>query len=204
MNARDVPRFKHARGLQGAQVSAQVDRIACFKSISISEWASVPPRLTNRKCISSRINHSYPACLLFIVASLQHILTIVENHSSPKKKTCHNLESFFFQAFTTFYWRDRAKQAPWTKIEREQLEWHTHTHTETHTHLPVIGLNKHHEQKLKEITWNDTHTHTPRHTHTYHQHIDCDLYTNMTSYLPQVYRQSIIIDKPTLLSIVGW
>jgi integrase len=26
------------------------------------------------------------------------------------------------------------KQAPWTQLEREQLEWHTHTHTPRHTH----------------------------------------------------------------------
>ena len=51
-------------------------------------------------------------------------------------------------------------------------------------------------------------------THTYHlhtifivtdthQHIDRGLYTYMTSYLPQAYRLSILIDKQVLLSIVG-
>jgi hypothetical protein len=61
-----------------------------------------------------------------------------------------------------------------------------------------------------------THTHTPTHTHTYHcvidtlvivtdthKHIDRVLCTYMTSYLPQVYRLSILIDKETLF-INSW
>ncbi len=75
-----------------------------------------------------------------------------------------------------------AKQAPWTQLEREQLEWHTHTHTHTrtYTHLPLC-----HGHTLLIVT--DT-----------HQHIDRGLYTYMTSYLAQPYRLSILIDKPTL------
>jgi hypothetical protein len=61
-----------------------------------------------------------------------------------------------------------------------------------------------------------THTHTPTHTHTYHcvidtlvivtdthKHIDCVLCTYMTSYLPQDYRLSILIDKQVLF-INSW
>ena len=61
-----------------------------------------------------------------------------------------------------------------------------------------------------------THTHTPTHTHTYHcvidtlvivtdthKHIDRVLCTYMTSYLPQAYRLSILIDKQALF-INSW
>jgi hypothetical protein len=61
-----------------------------------------------------------------------------------------------------------------------------------------------------------THTHTPTHTHTYHydidtlvivtdthKHIDRVLCTYMTSYLPQSYRLSILIDKQALF-INSW
>ena len=61
-----------------------------------------------------------------------------------------------------------------------------------------------------------THTHTPTHTHTYHcvidtlvivtdthKHIHRVLCTDMTSYLPQVYRLSILIDKQALF-INSW
>jgi hypothetical protein len=61
-----------------------------------------------------------------------------------------------------------------------------------------------------------THTHTPTHTHTYHcvmdtlvivtdthKHIDRVLCTYMTSYLPQAYRLSILIDKRALF-INSW
>jgi hypothetical protein len=77
-----------------------------------------------------------------------------------------------------------AKQATWAQLETDQEEWHTHTHTHrdmSHWHTLVI------------VT--DT-----------HQHIDRDVYTDMTSYLAQVYRLSINCchDKTTLLSIVDW
>jgi hypothetical protein len=52
--------------------------------------------------------------------------------------------------------------------------------TRTYTHLPLC-----HGHTLFIVT--DT-----------HQHIDRGLYTYMTSYLAQVYRLSILIDKPTL------
>ncbi len=61
-----------------------------------------------------------------------------------------------------------------------------------------------------------THTYTPTHTHTYHcvidtlvivtdthKHIDRVLCTYMTSYLPQTYRLSILIDKQALF-INSW
>ena len=61
-----------------------------------------------------------------------------------------------------------------------------------------------------------THTHTPTHTHTYHcvidtlvivtdthKHIHRVLCTYMTSYLPQAYRLSILIDKQALF-INSW
>jgi hypothetical protein len=61
-----------------------------------------------------------------------------------------------------------------------------------------------------------THTHTPTHTHTYHcvidtlviitdthKHIHGVLCTYMTSYLPQAYRISILIDKQSLF-INSW
>ncbi len=75
-----------------------------------------------------------------------------------------------------------AKQAPWTQLEREKLEWHTHTLTRTYTHLPLC------------------HWHTLVDTH---QYIDRGLYTYITSYLVQAYRLSILIDKPTLF-INSW
>jgi hypothetical protein len=82
-----------------------------------------------------------------------------------------------------------AKQVPWTQLEREQLEWHTHTnthtHTETYTHLPLCH-------------WHTLVIVTPT-----HKHIDRVLYTCMTSYLPQSYRLSILIDKETLF-INSW
>ena len=61
-----------------------------------------------------------------------------------------------------------------------------------------------------------THTHRPTHTHTYHcvidtlvivtdthKHIHRVLCTYMTSYLPQAYRLSILIDKQALF-INSW
>jgi hypothetical protein len=66
------------------------------------------------------------------------------------------------------------------------------------------------------MTHTHTHTHTPTHTHTYHcvidtlvivtdtpKHIDRVLCTYMTSYLPQAYRLSILIDKQALF-INSW
>ena len=78
-----------------------------------------------------------------------------------------------------------AKQAPWTQLEREKLEWHTHTLTRTYTHLPLC-----HWHTLVIVT--DT-----------NQHIDGGLYTYITSYLVQAYRLSILIDKSTLF-INSW
>jgi hypothetical protein len=89
------------------------------------------------------------------------------------------------------------KQAPWTQLEREKLEWHTHTHPDIHT-LTIVSLT---------LTCH-CHWHPPVYRLVYlHYFIPCpNLPTMIRLWVDNVLlintrRLSIVIDKPVPLSI---